>query len=285
MKIGGKTRLLALLGSPVSHSLSPGMHNAAFSFLGLDYVYLAFETSEDGLERAVEGLRAFGARGFNLTMPHKEAVLPLLDEISPEARMIGSVNTVSNEDGRLVGYNTDGIGFVRDLRERGVPVKGARVVMAGAGGAARSVAVQLALDGVSEIVLLNRTLEKARSITEAIRKHIPGCEARAEELGGERLGRSLARADIFINSTTLGMHPDEDRSVLSDPGALRPGLAVADFIYNPRKTKLLAMAERAGCRAFNGLGMLLYQGAEAFRIWTGREMPVDRVRREVFPDL
>lgn len=282
MKITGETRLLGLLGSPVSHSLSPGMHNAAFSRLGLDYVYLAFDTTQESLPGVVAALRDMNVKGFNITMPLKKSVMPLLDEVSPEARMIGCVNTVANEGGRLIGYNTDGKGFVRDLKEHGVSVRGARIAMAGAGGAARSVAIQLALDGAAEVAVFNRTPEKAAEIAEAIRKNIPGCKAEAFFLEEGDLVRWLKDADILVNATALGMHPNEDGSVISGPELLRRDLVVSDFIYEPTKTKLLRIAEEAGCRTLNGSGMLLYQGAEAFRIWTGMDMPVEYVRREVF---
>lgn len=282
MEITGETRLLGLLGSPVSHSLSPRMHNAAFGRLGLDYVYLAFETTQESLSRVVAALRDMNVKGFNITMPLKKSVLPLLDGISPEARMIGCVNTVANEDGRLIGYNTDGLGYVRDLKEHGVSVRGARIALAGAGGAARSAAIQLALDGAAEIAVFNRTLEKAADIADAINKNIPGCRAEALCLEEGSLARRLEDADILVNATALGMRPHEDASVISSPGLLRRDLVVSDFIYEPSRTKLLRIAEEAGCRTLNGSGMLLYQGAEAFRIWTGMDMPVEYVRREVF---
>lgn len=284
MDITGETRLLGLLGDPVSHSLSPRMHNMAFAQLGLPYVYLAFKANESELPAAVAGMRALNAKGFNLTMPDKKAIIPLLDEVTPEARMIGSVNTVVNRDGKLVGYNTDGKGFVRDLLEHGVSIKGKRILMGGAGGAARAVAIQLALDGAAELVVINRTLEKAVEIRDVIARDISSCKVEALELNEDRLRAKLVGADIFINSTALGMHPNEDSCILSGPDLLRPSLVVADFIYNPRKTKLLRMAEQAGCTAINGLGMLLWQGAEAFNIWTGADMPVSLVKKTVFPD-
>lgn len=284
MDISGETRLLCLLGDPVSHSLSPKMHNAAFAYLGLNYAYLAFRSNEAELPSVVAGLRALNAKGFNVTMPNKKSIMALLDEVTPEARMIGSVNTVSNENGRLIGYNTDGKGFVRDLQENGVSIGGAKIVMAGAGGAARSVAIQLALDGAAEITILNRTVGKAIDICEVIGRNIPRCKVEASGLVESELIERISRADILINSTALGMHPDEEKSIISGPDFLRPSLIVADFIYKPRKTKLLQMAEQAGCKAINGLGMLLWQGAEAFKIWTGADMPVNIVKSTVFPD-
>lgn len=280
--ITGKTKLIGLLGYPISHSLSPTMHNAAFSHLGLDYAYLTFDTKEDNLADVITAMRVLNVRGFNVTMPNKKNVLPLLDEVSAEARMIGSVNTVLHENGRLIGYNTDGKGYVQSLIEKGVFVTGKKIVIAGAGGASRSVAIQLAVDGAAEVVILNRTLEKAAEICNVIQKNISTCKVEALELTEENLGQKLSEADIFINSTALGMHPLEDKSVVTDPGMLHRELIVTDLIYKPSKTKLLEIAEGAGCKVINGLGMMIWQGAAAFKIWTGVDMPVDYIKREVF---
>lgn len=280
--ITGRTKLIGLLGYPISHSLSPTMHNAAFAYLGLDYAYLTFDTKEDNLADVVTAMRVLNVRGFNVTMPNKKNVMQLLDEVTPEARMIGSVNTVLHENGRLIGYNTDGKGYVHDLVEKGIFVTGKRIVMAGAGGAARSVAIQLAVDGAAEIVILNRTADKAVEICNVIRKNVSTCKAEAVELDENKLKEKLKEADIFINSTGLGMHPNEDQSVISSPDMLHQDLIVTDLIYKPSKTKLLRIAEQAGCKAINGLGMMIWQGAEAFKIWTGVDMPVDYIKNEVF---
>ncbi|MEI6875541.1 MAG: shikimate dehydrogenase [Spirochaetota bacterium] len=284
MEISGETRLVALLGDPVTHSLSPRMHNTAFSHLGLKYVYLAFRANEAELPAAVAALRALNAKGFNCTMPLKKAIVSLLDDMSPAARMTGSVNTVTIEDGRLIGHNTDGKGHIRDLRDHGVEVRGKRILIAGAGGAARGLCVQLALDGAAEIVIANRTLEKAQAIRDLIAANVPGCKVEAIELDEPRLGPRIAEADIFTNTTPLGMHPHEEGCVISSSAALRPSLVMTDLVYIPKKTVFLEFAEKAGCTAVNGTGMLLWQGAEAFRIWTGQEMPVSLVKQKVFPD-
>ncbi len=273
--ITGNTQLICLIGHPVSHSISPAIHNAAFFHLGLDYAYLAFDVREDKLEVGINALRTLNVKGFNVTMPHKQAVLPLLDEVMPEAQMIGAVNMVLHENGRLIGYNTDGIGYVQALAEEGISISGKRIVIAGAGGGARSVAIRLALEGVPEIVILNRTLDKAEEICSMIRKNVPSCKAEAVPLTERGLSQQLMEADIFVNSTALGMHPYEDKSIIEDPRMLHRELVVTDLIYNPRKTKLLQMAEEAGCKAVNGLGMLIRQGAAAFKIWTGVDMPVE----------
>lgn len=284
MEITGETRLVALLGDPVGHSLSPRMHNTAFAHLGLNYVYLAFRSNEAELPAAVAALRALNAKGFNCTMPLKKAILPFLDDMSPAARMIGSVNTVTIEDGRLIGHNTDGTGFIHDLHNHGVEVKGTRILIVGAGGAARGLCVQLALDGAAEIVIANRSLEKAQSIRRLIASHIPACKVEAIQLSQGELAPRIAEADIFTNTTALGMHPHEEACVIPDSSLLRPSLVMTDLIYIPGKTVFLKLAEEAGCTAINGSGMLLWQGAEAFRIWTGQDMPVELVRKKVFPD-
>ena len=285
MEISGETRLIALLGDPVTHSLSPKMHNLAFAHLGLKYAYLAFRANEAELPAAVAALKALNAKGFNCTMPLKKAIMPLLDDMSPAARMTGSVNTVTIEEGRLIGHNTDGKGHIHDLRDHGVAVKGKRILIAGAGGAARGLCVQLALDGAAEIVIANRTLGKAAAIRDLIAANVPACKVEAIELDEGKLGPRIAEADIFTNTTPLGMHPHEEGCVISSPALLRPSLVVTDLVYIPRKTVFLEFAEEAGCKAINGTGMLLWQGAEAFRIWTGEDMPVGLVKEHVFPEI
>ncbi len=282
--ITGKTKLTGLLGYPVSHSLSPAMHNAAFAYLQLEYAYLAFEANEGNLDDIVKAMRALQARGFNVTMPNKKNILPLLDEVTPEARMIGAVNTVLHENGRLIGYNTDGRGYVHSLEEKGIAVAGKKILLAGAGGAGRAVAVQLAVDGAAQIVILNRTRGKAEAICDVIQKSIPACRVQPFGLDETTLKQQVKEADIFINATALGMHPHEDKSVIASPDMLPGNLIVSDLIYTPAKTKLLRIAEQAGCRTINGQGMIIWQGAESFKIWTGVDMPVDYIKGLMFPE-
>lgn len=280
--ISGYTRLVGLLGYPVRHSYSPHMHNAAFQHLGLDYVYLVFEVNDDNLKEAIAAMRTLDVVGFNVTMPNKQNVIPLLDEVSEEARLIGSVNTVVNRDGKLIGYNTDGKGYVMALRDEGISPEGKSVVIAGAGGASRSVAIQLALDGAKEITILNRTLDAAEEIVNIIKENIPACKATAAGYNDEKLKEQLKETDLFINCTSLGMHPHEDKSIISNPDMLHPDLIVSDVIYSPPKTKLLEMAEKVGCKTLNGLGMMIGQGALAFKIWTGEDMPTDYIKEIIF---
>lgn len=276
--ISGYTRLVGLLGYPIRHSRSPHMHNMAFQHLGLNYAYLVFEVQDDNLKEAIAAMKTLDVAGFNVTMPNKSNVIPLLDEVSPEAKLIGSVNTVFNDKGKLVGYNTDGKGYVMALADQGISPKGKRIVMAGAGGAARSVSIQLALDGAEEIIILNRDLAAAEEICSTINSNISTCKTYASEYDDEKLRKQLKEADLFINCTPLGMHPHEDKSIINDSSMLHQGLVVSDIVYSPSKTKLMEIAEEAGCKTFNGLGMMIGQGALAFKIWTGVDMPINYVK-------
>lgn len=282
LEITGKTQLICLLGSPVAHSVSPAMHNMAFSLLGLDYAYLAFDVNEAKLPEAVKALRLFNARGWNLTMPDKTKMCELVDELSPASRLMEAVNTVVNDQGVLKGYTTDGSGYMRMLREFDVDIIGRKLVLAGAGGAARAIAIQAALDGVGEIVIFNRSVDKAVRIADDINRHTD-CKSAAYSIADTaQLSRELRDAALFTNATQIGMEPRPDASVIEDKALLHPDLVVSDIVYNPRKTKLLKMAEEQGCKTVGGLGMLLWQGADAFKLWTGREMPVYQVQDKYF---
>ncbi|NBG87165.1 shikimate dehydrogenase [Isachenkonia alkalipeptolytica] len=280
--ISGKTRLVGLLGDPVEHSSSPYIQNAAFTKLGLDYVYMAFTVNQENLTEGVQALKTLDALGFNVTMPNKEAIIPLLDEVSKEAKLIGAVNTVKITDKRLKGYNTDGMGFVKSLREEGISLGEEKFVLAGAGGAARSIAVQLALEGAKEIVILSRKGADGEVICNGIRDNIPGVLVNGDKLTDAALEKELKTAGVFVNCTPLGMKPREDQSVIPDPKLLRKDLVVSDIIYSPRTTRLMKMAVDRGCKVIGGMGMLLGQGALAFEIWTGEKMPVDAVKSELF---
>jgi shikimate dehydrogenase len=280
--IDGATRLIGLLGSPVAHSKSPAIHNAAFAATGVNAAYLAFEVAPEKLEAAAAGLVALGAAGWNVTMPHKTAMAALCDELSPVARIVGAVNTVVVRDGRLTGHITDGSGFTAALTDRGFNPAGKQVALFGAGGAARAAAVQLALDGAAQLAIFNRTAAKARILAETIAAET-GCAARAYALDDAGAIRAaVTEADLVINGTKLGMAPHPETCVLPDARWLARRPVVADFVYNPLQTRLLAMAAKAGCPTLDGLAMLLWQGAQAFALWTGRPMPVAAVRAQVF---
>ncbi|HEL0573899.1 shikimate dehydrogenase [Streptococcus equi subsp. zooepidemicus] len=283
-RLSGQTRLTALLAAPARHSLSPKMHNAAYAKLGLDYAYLAFEVGNAELAAAVQGMRALGICGANVSMPNKQAIVPLLDELSPAAALAGAVNTVVNKDGRghLVGHITDGTGAIRALAEEGVAIKDQIITIAGAGGAGTAIAVQLGLDGAKEIRLFNRkttTFKQAMQVLKGINAKTSAL-ASLQDLADDRaFRRSIAESSIYIDATGIGMKPLEEHSLITDPALIRPDLVVFDLVYHPAETKLLAFAREHGAKkVMNGLGMLLYQGAEAFKLMTGEDMPVAYIR-------
>ena len=284
-EITGHTILTGLLGSPVAHSISPMMHNEAFRLLDLPYAYLAFDVKPKDLKTAVDGLKALGVRGFNLTMPHKNAMAALADRLSPAAQLCGAVNTIVNDKGVLTGYTTDGIGYMRAASEAGFPLPGKVMTLLGAGGAATAILVQAALDGVKEIRVFNRkspTYEKAQALIQQLNART-SCRVTLHDLNDEdALGESILSSHVLTNATNAGMAPYEDECLIRDPSVFHKDLAVSDIIYNPRETKLMRLARQQGCPAFNGLYMLLYQGAESFRLWTGLDMPVEPIKEKYF---
>lgn len=285
--ITGHTRLTGLLGSPVSHSISPLMHNEAFRLLGLDYVYLCFDVAADSLKTAVEGLKAIGISGFNCTMPDKNLMCELADELSPAAKMIGAVNTVLNQNGVLTGYNTDGIGYMQAVKDAGHNIIGKKMTLLGAGGAATAICVQAALDGVTEIDIFSirdQFFDRAVQLVDTINKET-SCKASLYDFQDETvLKKSISESAILTNGTSVGMSPNTGQCILKDGSFLYPDLIVSDVIYNPKETRLLQMAKTKGCKTFNGLYMLLYQGAEAFKIWTGKDMPVNSIKEKYFSE-
>lgn len=285
--ITGKTRLTGLLGSPVAHSISPLMHNEGFQLLGLDYAYLCFDIKEAQMEDAVKALKLLNVRGFNCTMPVKIKMCQLADDLSPAARLIGAVNTVVNENGVLTGHNTDGTGFTEAVRSYGYDIRGKKMTLLGAGGAATAIAVQAALDGVGEIAVFNRksrSWERGQQLVDNINAKT-NCKAALYDLEDNSALRSqLSDSYLLANGTPIGMAPNTDASPISDVSILHEGLIVYDAIYNPRETRLMAQAKERGCLVHNGLHMLLYQGAAAFRLWTGQDMPLDAIKEKYFRD-
>lgn len=280
-EISGNTQIVGLFGYPVSHTLSPVMHNAAFTALNLPYVYVPFPVDPLRLEEGVKGIRALNLRGVNVTIPHKEKVLPLLDRITPEAELIGAVNTIVNDQGLLTGHNTDGTGFVKALEEDGgTNIKNKNILILGAGGAARAVAVALALRGAGHITLAARTPEKAREIATVIDKIRNRC-ATAHDMHPDHISGALAAADIVINSTPIGMYPKHDIPPFVDLSVCRSGALVCDLVYNPMDTALLKAAKLHGLRPLSGIGMLIWQGVLAFELWTGQQPPVELMRSTV----
>lgn len=287
MEISGHTRLLCLIGSPVAHSGSPAMYNYSFEKLGLDYRYLAFDIKEEDTKKAIEALKMMNFRGCNITMPGKTVAASCCDELSRAAELTGAVNTIVNEDGKLVGHITDGTGWIRNCLEHGFDIHGKKLVIAGCGGAGTAIQIAAALGGAKDVVILARKSSvryaNGEATVQKIREHVPECRAEIfdlEDVGAVR--RALAGADLFCNATKVGMKPMDDQSVIPDASMLRPELVVSDIVYNPRETKLLKDAKAAGCKTIPGIGMLLWQGAEAFRLYTGKEMPVKEVQERYF---
>lgn len=283
--ITGHTQLTGLLGSPVAHSISPMMHNEAFAQLGLDYAYLAFDVNEEELETAIEGLRAMKVKGFNLTMPNKNRMCHLCDKLSPVAQITGAVNTVVNENGIFVGHTTDGIGYMESVKEAGVNIIGEKITVLGAGGAATSIIVQAAFDGVAEISIFNqksKSYERMEGIISQLTEQT-NCKLNLFTYDSQDiLRKELAESILLVNTTPVGMAPNIEDSLITDTTMFHSKLTVSDIIYNPEETKLLRLAKETGCKTFNGLHMLLYQGAAAFKLWTGQEMPIEIIKEKYF---
>ncbi|MEG1992820.1 MAG: quinate/shikimate dehydrogenase [Acetivibrio sp.] len=283
--ITGHTGLICLLGNPISHSISPAMHNASFDYWDLDYTYLAFETSITTLSSTVETLKNIHARGWNLTMPVKSEMCPLCDTLSSAAKISNSVNVVVSENGILHGHTTDGIGFMRAAKEVGFKTDGGKITLLGTGGAGTSILVQAALDGVSEISVFNRpsaSFNHCRQIIESLHHHT-GCKIKLFDYSSPSiLKQEVQSSHMLVNGTSVGMAPNTEACLIPDASYFHKDLIVSDIIYNPRETKLIKMASASRCVTFNGLSMLLYQGAEAFRLWTGKEMPIDLIKSKFF---
>lgn len=279
MNMRGNTKVLGVFGHPVSHSLSPVMHNAAIEALGIDYVYVPFHVLPDDLNKAVDGIRALGIAGVNVTIPHKERIIEFLDEVSEHSMRIRSVNTVINRDGHLIGDTTDGRGFLRSAQAEWGKLDGSRVLILGAGGSAKAVSFALAEIGC-EIAIANRTVERAEQLAEGLNAVFGNRTAKAVGMQREVLKSEVEKADILINSTSVGMSPDIDGSPLP-ADLLHSRLLVYDLVYNPPITRLVSEARSCGAKALNGLGMLIYQGAISLEMWTGLEAPIDVMTKAV----
>ena len=283
--ITGHTQLICLLGDPVSHSISPAMHNLSFDALGLDYVYLAFQTTINEFEHTAATLKQIGAKGFNCTMPCKRIAAETCDTLSPAAKLMNSVNTVIIEDGKLIGHNTDGVGYMRSVIDAGHDILGKQMTLLGSGGASSAILTQAALDGVAQINVFARKGNSWNVIEKQITQinDETSCKVTLNELGDETsLRNSISESAILVNGSSVGMAPNLDHCLIPDTSYFHPELIVSDIIYNPQKTKLLHLAESAGLATFNGMYMLLYQGAESFKLWTGHEMPVDLIKQNLF---
>ncbi|MDD5131683.1 MAG: shikimate dehydrogenase [bacterium] len=273
--ITGKTKICGIFGYPIEHSLSPLMHNAAFKELGLDYVYVAVKVAPEDLAAAIKAIRALDLAGVNITFPHKEAVIPLLDDLSPEAKSIGAVNTIVHCGGRLIGDNTDGKGFIRSLAEDNkIKLKGKKVVLVGAGGAGRSIGVSLLKNNIQALYLHDIAEHKRNSLAVDLRSISPANKVKT--IGQAELPQAIKEADILINATPIGMR-STDPSVV-DPILLTKKLFIYDIIYNC-ETALLKAAKRKKIKCANGMGMLVNQGAISFELWTGKKAPIAVMRK------
>ncbi|HTV40195.1 MAG TPA: shikimate dehydrogenase [Candidatus Sulfotelmatobacter sp.] len=273
--INATTRLCAVLGSPIAHSASPAMQNAAFQALGLNWCYVAFEVEPKNLRAAIEGARALNIAGFNLTVPHKLLAVDMMDTLDESAKMFGAVNTIKFErkNGmiQIAGFNTDADAISVSLRDDlGMKLRGAKVLLLGAGGAGRTAALKLASEKVAELYLVNRTVSKAEEIANEIKERFPSVTVATKYPEG--------KIDLVLNATSLGLKPSDPSPLDEKQFPLDRARAVYDMIYRPPRTRLLASAKKAGCKTANGLGMLLHQGAKAFKIWTGRNPPVKVMR-------
>lgn len=287
-RIDGHTLLIGLMAYPIRHSMSPTMHNNAFAKLGLNYAYLAFEIDNDKLEKAVDAIRTLDMRGSNVSMPNKQKIIPYLDKLDPAAKMAGAVNTVVNDNGVLTGYTTDGTGFMKSLADEGLDIRGKKMTLAGAGGAGTPIAIQAALDGVKEISIFNlddAQWEQAEKNVEIINCETD-CKATLHHLEDkEDFKKEIASSYIYCDATGVGMKPLEDMTLVEDPSWFHKDMIVFDTVYAPRETKLMKVAKEAGVdHVLNGLGMMLEQGAEAFKLWTGEDMPVDYIRELLFSE-
>lgn len=280
-RITGHTELIGLIAYPIRHSSSPRMHNEAFAKLGLDYAYLAFEVDNDTLEDTIKGFRAMKVRGSNVSMPNKTVVHKYLDKLSPAAELCGAVNTIVNDNGVLTGHITDGMGYMAALKDAGIDVIGKKMTIVGAGGAATAIEIQAALDGVAEISIFNvrdKFWERAEKTIKDINEKT-NCKATLYDLADlDALKREIESSFIFTNATGMGMKPLEGQTYIPDKSFFRPDLIVVDIVYSPTETAMLKMAKEVGCKTMNGLGMMLFQGAAAFEMWTGQPMPVEHIK-------
>lgn len=272
MNINGETRLTGIIGHPLTYTISPAIHNAVFGKLGMNFAYVPLVVEPDKLFGALEGLRSLGFVGVNVTMPFKEAVLPFMDDIASYAQMVGAVNTIHIRDGQLIGYNTDGRGFIASLEnDAGFDPSGKRAVILGAGGGARSVAASLCLAKCVGITVVNRTIERAESLVEMISTKFGDCAAQAIPTGDAAVKKAVSEADLVINATPAGV--DAAVEVPEAIGYVGAKQLVFDLVYKPEESPVITAAQKKGASVLNGLGMLVYQGASAFEIWTGRNAP------------
>ncbi|EMW1203312.1 quinate/shikimate dehydrogenase [Escherichia coli] len=282
MDVTAKYELIGLMAYPIRHSLSPEMQNKALEKAGLPFTYMAFEVDNDSFPGAIEGLKALKMRGTGVSMPNKQLACEYVDELTPAAKLVGAINTIVNDDGYLRGYNTDGTGHIRAIKESGFDIKGKTMVLLGAGGASTAIGAQGAIEGLKEIKLFNRRdefFDKALAFAQRVNENTD-CVVTVTDLADQQaFAEALASADILTNGTKVGMKPLENESLVNDISLLHPGLLVTECVYNPHMTKLLQQAQQAGCKTIDVYGMLLWQGAEQFTLWTGKDFPLEYVKQ------
>lgn len=286
--LDGHTILIGLMAYPIRHSMSPTMHNNAFAKLGLNYAYLCFEIGNEKLESAVNAIRTLDMRGSNVSMPNKKEVIKYLDKLSPASKMCDAVNTIVNDHGVLTGYTTDGIGFVQSLKDENISIENKVMTLAGAGGAATPIAVQSALDGVKEIKIFNIKDDKWAQAKKNVKtiKENTNCRVSLTDLADQdAFKKAISESDIYCDATGVGMKPLENETLVSNPDWFHKDMVVFDTVYAPRTTKLMRVAQKAGVKhIFNGIGMMIEQGAASFKLWTGQNMPTDYIRKIMFSD-
>jgi shikimate dehydrogenase len=279
MEIRGETKVLGIFGYPVKHTFSPLIHNAAFRNKGLDYVYLPFEVKPEYLKEATEAIRALNLLGVSVTVPHKETIVPFLDEVSEEALLSGAVNTVLNRDGFLIGYNTDGEGYIQSLKnDTGFDPKGKIILILGAGGASKGILASLAMRSPVRVIISNRTKSRASRLVKEFQGKFPDVELKSIDLKIDTLKSCLQDTHLLINATTMGMEGKETVELPLE--SLPKDGIVSDIVYKPLDTPMIKQAESLGIKTHKGLGMLLEQAALGFKIWTGVEAPVE-VMKEI----
>lgn len=282
IEISGETRLVGFFASPARHSISPKMHNVAFKETGIDARYLAFDIKPEDLKVSIQAIRSLGLIGANISMPHKQNVLALLDELSPEAQLIGAVNTIVNNQGKLIGHNTDGLGFMRSLEELELNTCEKEITILGAGGAATAIICQAALDGVQTINIISRKSANFSKMVEKIKEieKKTACRLNLIEANDQSaITAACQRSCLLINATNVGMGELAGQIPLIKLSDLHADLAVSDIIYHPAATQLLIEARKIGAKTMNGLGMLIHQGAVAFELWTNEPMPIELVKK------
>jgi shikimate dehydrogenase len=282
MLVSGKTKIFGVIGDPIEHSLSPIIQNAAFSASKLDCAFLAFKVKDSELGKALDGVRGLDIQGLNVTMPHKNGILGLLDEVDQTAKLLKAVNTVKNQNGKLLGFNTDGAGAMAALRENGVEFKGKKVMLLGAGGAARAIGFALA-EQAGELSILNRSIQPAAELAELVYQKF-NTKVFAYTLSPLTVRGALIDTDLLINATSVGMEPNAKDTIM-DPRSLKSDLSVMDIVYNPIETRLAKNAKKAGAKVVSGVEMLIYQGAASFEIWTGQKAPIEVMREAALNHL